>query len=263
MENNTTSYSTSNKLLAQNCVRELKLKYSNYSSAQIAREIGMIQSTFCRIENGQSNPSLNSINKLLSALGQSHKMSDAIAYADPSLALTIKKNLSHNYETAIAGNQFAKFFSKYDYRKVLLLALTRSGTTRDEVQGEYGQSGIRKLDELLKAEILFNSRGVIKAHEEKISFNQDILKDSLINCIEENYETEKFGKNENWLSFQTESVNKEKAMSLIRKKLQTAYKEIKDEILYSPEYYGNDKVFIGMVADSLLKDTPNSSEALQ
>lgn len=48
-------------------------------------------------------------------------------------------------------------------------------------------------------------------------------------------------------------------MRLIREKLQKTYKEIKEEILYSPEYYGNDKVFIAMVADSLLKDIKDDS----
>ena len=263
MVNGTQTNTATNMRLAHDCIRELKLKYPKYSSAQIAREIGMTQSTFSRIENGQTNPSLNSISKLLSALGHTHKISDAIELSDPSLATTIKQNLSHNFETPVACGEFAKFFSNHDYRKVLLLALTRSGTTRDEVQGEYGQSGIRKLEELLKAEILSDSRGIIKANEGKISFDQDILRDSLMSCINENYDSEKFGQDENWLSFQTESVNKNKAMALIRSKLQKAYKEIKEEVLYSPEYYGNDKVFIGMVADSLLKDMPNTPEVLQ
>ncbi len=81
-----------------------------------------------------------------------------------------------------------------------------------------------------------------------------------------NYDTvklEKFGQDENWLSFQSESVNKSKAMALIRSKLQKTYKEIKEEILYSSDYYGNDKVFIGMVADSLLKEPSDSTEVKQ
>ncbi len=112
---------------------------------------------------------------------------------------------------------------------------------------------------MLKANILFETRGIIKANEEKITFTQDILKDTLIKCIEENYSCEKFGLGESWLSFQTESVDKAKAMKLIREKLQKTYKEIKEEILYSPEYYGNDKVFIAMAADSLLKDIKDDS----
>jgi len=253
----------SNTVLARECVRELKVKYPNFSSAQIAKQIGMSQPTFSRIENGQTNPSLNSISKLLSAIGKSHKISEAIEIANPSLASTLKENLSHNIDTPVMGGELAKYFSNTEYRNILLLALSRSGTTRDEVQGEYGNAGIKKLEEMLNSAILSESRGIVKANEEKVTFDQDILRDSLLSCIAEKYDVEKFGQDENWLSFQTESVNKNKAMALIRSKLQKTYKEIKEEILYSPDYFGNDKVFIGMVADSLLKEPSDSSEVKQ
>ncbi|MBT4789948.1 MAG: helix-turn-helix transcriptional regulator [Halobacteriovoraceae bacterium] len=251
----------SNSVLAHQCVRELKGKFPKYSSAQIAKEIGMSQPTFNRIENGQTNPSLNSISKLLSAIGKSHKISAAIEIANPSLASTLKENLSHNLETPLIGGELAKYFTISEYRNILLLALTRSGTTKDEVQGEYGNAGIKNLEEMLKSTLLHETRGIIRANENKVTFDQDTLRDSLVDCIAKKYDAEKFGNNENWLSFQTESVNKSKAMSLIRSKLQRVYKEIKEEILYSPDYYGNDKVFVGMVADSLLKDSIISKEA--
>jgi len=253
----------SNTVLGRDCVRELKLKYPKYSSAQIAKEIGMSQPTFSRIENGQTNPSLNSVSKLLSAIGKSHKIAEAIEIANPSLASTLKENLSHNIDTPVMGGELAKFFSSSEYRNILLLALTRSGTTRDEVQGEYGNAGIKKLEEMLEVTILSESRGIIKANDDKVTFDQEILRDSLLSCVAQSYDVEKFGQDENWLSFQSESVDKTKAMALIRSKLQKTYREIKEEILYSSDYYGNDKVFIGMVADSLLKEPSDSSEVKQ
>lgn len=253
----------SNTVLARECIQELKAKYPNYSSAQIAKQIGMSQPTFSRIENGQTNPNLNSISKLLSAIGKSHKLSDAIKLTDPALAESLKNNLSHNIETPVMAGNMEVFFKSVEHRNILLLALTRSGTTREEILGEYGASGIARLDELLKAELVFEARGIIKAHEDKVTFTQDILRDALIGNITNKYDVEKFGTGKNWLSFQTESVNKEKAMTLIRAKLQKAYKEIKEEILYSSEYSGNDKVFIGMVADSLLKEPTLSTEVKQ
>ena len=262
LEVNQTNTAT-NMRLAHDCIRELKIKYPNYSSTQIAKEIGMTQSTFSRIENGQTNPSLNSISKLLASLGKAHQLTDAIKISNPQLAETIKQNFSHNIDTPIMGGEYAKYFSHHEYRKILLLALTRSGTTRDEIADQYGKNGIQILSELLKAQILNEVRGIIKANEDKVSFDQEILQDSLINCIKDNYNADTFGQNKNWLSFQTESVNKEKAMSAINEKLKKAYQEIKEEILYSPEYYGNDKVFVGMVADSLLKESPDDSEVIQ
>jgi DNA-binding XRE family transcriptional regulator len=252
----------SNNDLARDCVRELKSKYPNYSSAQIAKTIGMSQPTFNRIENEQTNASLNSLSKLLSAAGKTHKIADAIEMANPSLAITLKENMSHNIDTPVLSGDFAKYFANSEYRNILLLALSRSGTTRDEVKSEYGNAGIKKLDEMIASTILNEVRGIIKADDEKVSFDQDILRDTLVSCISEKYDTEKLGLGESWLSLQTESVNKDKAMTLIRSKLQATYKEIK-EILYSPEYYGNDKVFIGMVADSLLKQSSSTSEVKQ
>lgn len=253
----------SNIVLARDCVRELKAMYPNFSSAQIAQKIGMSQPTFSRIENGQTNPSLNSISKLLSALGKSHKITDAIEIANPSLASTLKENLSHNIETPVMGGDLARYFSNSEYRNILLLALTKSGTTRDEVKEEYGNAGIKKLDELISLTVLKEVRGIITADEEKVSFDQEILRDTLVSCIAEKYNPELFGQGVNWLSLQTESVNKAKAMPVIRSIIQEAYTKIKETVLYSPDYYGNDKVFIGMVADSLLKELGNSKEVRQ
>lgn len=249
--------------LIKDCVRELQRRFPGLSSTQIAIKIGMSQSTFSRIENGQTRPNVSNISKLLSAAGKTHQISEAVLLSDPKLMAQVKNNLSHNFETPIMGGEFAKYFSVPDFRKIILLALTNSGTTRVEIQTEYGNSGIKKLEDLLKVSIIFEDRGIIRANEEKVSFTQDLLKESLISCINDNYDPEKFGKALNWLSFQTESVNKSKAMKLIHARLQKTYKEIKEEILYSPEYQGNDKVFIGMVADSLLSDRAENLELKQ
>ena len=244
----------SNGELTRKCIRELKAKYPNYSSAQIAKKIGMRQPTFNRIENGQiENPSLASISKLLSALGKSYKISEAVEKADPSLASTLKANLSHSLDIPVAVGDAAGYFADDNYRNIFLLAISRSGTTRDEVHGEYGDFGLKKLDEMVASGVLREEDGVVRfPHKNEVTFGQSLLKNALIGCTKERYDTEKFGTDENWLSFQTESVDKAKAMGLIRDKMQKLYEEIRDEILYSPRYHGNDKIFIGMVADSLL-----------
>jgi transcriptional regulator with XRE-family HTH domain len=262
MTTNTHTSTDINVLMARDCISELKERYPNYSSSQIAKEVGISQPTFNRIENGQGIPTFVTISKLLSATGKSHKINDVINLAYPQLPEDIRFDFSHNEETPIMGGDFAKYFSVKDYRNIILLAATRSGTTRHEVKDEYGVFGIKRLEELLAAQILNEVRGIIKADDEKISFDQEILKQSTLDCINDNYDAQRFGNNENWLSFQTESVNREKAMALIITKLRKTYKEIKEEILYSPEYFGNDKVFIAMVADSLLKESLNSTQEI-
>ena len=93
-------------------------------------------------------------------------------------------------------------------------------------------------------------------------FDQHILKDAIIDCITNSYDANKFGTGENLGTFQTESVDLEKATPVIRSILLEAYKQIK-ETLYSPEYIGNDKVFIAMVMDSLIKKLDVSTEVKQ
>lgn len=263
MTRNTHSSTDFTVRMARDCIFELKERYPNYSSSQIAKEVGISQPTFNRIENGQVNPTFVTISKLLSATGKYHKIADVIKIAYPVIPSDVHIDYSHNKETPFMGGEFAKFFSISEYRSIILLAATRSGTTRNEIQNEFGVRGLSRLDLLLSHEILSEARGIIKANEEKMTFDQQILKDCALDCISSNYDAEKFGTGQNWLSFQTESVNKEKAMALIIAKLQKTYKEIKEEILYSPEYFGNDKIFVSMVADSLLKESPNSSKEIK
>ena len=138
----------------------------------------------------------------------------------------------------------------------MLLSFSRSGTTREEVEGEYGNSGLRKLEELLKKGILSESEGAIYGMKEKerVTFDQETLVDVFANCTLDSYIPEDFGTGKNWLSFQTNSIDEKKAFKLIHSKLQKTFKEI-DEILSLPDYHGKDKVFVGMVADFLLQRT--------
>ena len=243
--------------LAQDCIQELKKKYPHYSSTQIASQIGMDQATFSRIENRQiKKPSLNSITKLLLGLGQTSTISQIIEMVNPDLASVIKEKekMSHNAETPMVGSDFSKYIKIPLYRNIVMLALSRSGTTRQEIEREGGKWGLAKLEELLNMGLLTESKGIIYAMREKeqITFDQDTLKALLIGCLEDSYSPEDFGKGENWLSLQTNSVSKE-GLRLIRSKIQKTFKEIA-EILFSPKHQGNEKVFVGMVVDVLNKD---------
>ena len=72
----------------------------------------MSQSTFSRIENGQTKPRLDSVSKLLSATGNSHHVSDIIESASPKLAAMVRENLSHNIETPFIGGEVSQYFKK-------------------------------------------------------------------------------------------------------------------------------------------------------
>ena len=69
----------SGPITARQYIQQLKTKYPKFSSSQIAKKINLAQPTFNKIENGQTlNPSLATMSKILSGLGKSHKIADAI-----------------------------------------------------------------------------------------------------------------------------------------------------------------------------------------
>ena len=249
--------------IAQNCVHTLKARHPNCSSAQIASNIGMEQSTFSRIENGQTkSPNLNSVIKLLLASGMSFKLTKVIEKLNPSLAQVLEKNMSHNAENPFIGSELSHYLKMPVYRNVILLASSRSGTTRKEIEQECGELGLQKLDELLKKGIFQESEEAgIRATEKgvRVTFDQDTLTELLINCIQDYYASKDFALSKNWLSIQTESVNKDKVLGLIRSKMQRVYNEV-EEMIRLPEYQGNDKIFVGMVTDSITKKSNNNLE---
>ena len=178
---------------AQGCIRVLKEKFPRYSSSQIAMTIDVPQSTFSRLENGQGNPNLCTLSKLYAATkSDDYNMAEVIEMFDPALAGVIKKNIPHTIENPIVSGDFAQYFKQDKYRYIMLMALTVAGTTREEVKNEYGQMGLKNLQELLDSNILEESDGVIKApvnsDGKTVSFEQDVLKDVLVDCIKDHYD---------------------------------------------------------------------------
>ncbi|MFT6632904.1 MAG: transcriptional regulator with XRE-family HTH domain [Bacteriovoracaceae bacterium] len=240
--------------MASHCVALLKEKFPNYSSSQIASNVGISQPTFNRIENSSiSSPSLNTLISLMNAAEvKQNSISDIIKQIDDeSMKESILSQFSHNIETPILTNSFSEYFSIRKYQQIILLALTTSGTTFEEIKYEFGNQGLRDLELLLDKKILIKEDNKIITEPGKVSFAQEILKNTLLNCIENNYDSTQFGSGQNWLSFQTESIDKTKAMPKVLEILRAAYTKVKEEVLYSPEYSGSDKVFIGMVTDLL------------
>lgn len=261
-----------NGTLVRQCIGALKRRHPNLSSRQIAERAGMSQSTFNRLENGGAeSATLNTVVKLMSALGQTKKipeMVEAIVGGGRGFAGKTRDNLSHNLDASVLAGHLTEHLKDPDHRMVLLLAASREGTTREEVRREHGEAGLKALDAMLRSGALEAAPGgAIKERllkDAPFTTDQDVLKDVLVHCVKAKYDPERYGTGENWLSFQTESVDLGKAMGLIRRKLRQAYKEI-EGVLRSGEYSGKDKVFVGMAADSLLRtsETNEKEEVMQ
>ena len=206
--------------------------------------------------NLSANPSLEVMTNILMNTGHHDQLPFYLERVNPTLATAFNSYFSHNIETPSLDIDSSTLFANKDYLFILLLAFTDIGTTELEIRQEFGSLGVKRLQELIDHGIVNIIDQRIYGQSSKITFNQKIMKQAVLYSIEQCYEPEHFGKGENWLSLQTESINKEKAMPEIRNILQNAYKDIK-EVLYSEEFKGDDKVFISMVADKILSSEKN------
>lgn len=236
--------------------------YPNLSLPQISKKINVAYPTLNRIMNGSGNPSLIVVTNILVNTGNGRRLEDFLTRMDPDMARAFKNYFSHNYDTPVLDPKTSTLFANKDYLFILLLAFSESGTSREEIRDEYGKAGIKRLEELLDQNILKETSGVITGDVSRVTFNQKVMKEAVLHCIEECYDPSQFGKGTNWLSLQTESVNKVKAIPAIRNILQSAYKEIK-EILYSDEYQGDDKIFISMTTDTITSKDNDKQGVLQ
>lgn len=228
-------------------IRKLKNKYPNYSSSQLAAKIGMSQPTFSRLENAQTKASANSISKLLSALGECHAIADVIARVDSDLAEAIKQVSEKNgRDFEIIGGKLSNFMKQAKYRNIMLLAINKGGTTRQEIEREYGQLGLGGLEHLLSSGVLSDCGGVIEITKGGVSYERNLLQYILAYCLQDSC------KAGTWLSCQTKTVDKDKALPAIRKKLDQVRDEI-DEMLESKEFAGSDRIVVGMVSDLFLE----------
>lgn len=230
--------------------------FPNLSLPQIAKKINVAYPTLKRVMNLNGNPSLSVVTNILLNTGNQQQLPLFLQRMNPTLAKAFNSYFSHNAETQSLDLDSSTLFANKDYLFILLLAFSEAGTTEFEIRQEYGAQGVSRLQELLYRGIVVLKDERIYGQLSKITFNQNIMKESVLHCIEQCYEPKLFGTGDNWLSLQTESVNREKAVPEIRKIIQNAYKEIK-EVLYHEDFQGNDKVFISMVMDQILNSDNN------
>ena len=243
-------------------VQSFAAGYPNLSLPQISKKINVAYPTLNRIMNGSGNPSLSVVTNILVNTGNGKRLEDFMTRMEPEMARAFKNYFAHNHDTPVLDPKTSTLFANKDYLFILLLAFSKSGTSREEIRDEYGKSGINRLEELIEQNIVKETSGIIRGDVSRVTFNQKVMKEAVLHCIEESYDPTQFGKGTNWLSLQTESVNKEKAVPEIRRILQNAYTEIKN-ILYSDDYQGEDKIFVSMTADTITSKDNDRQEVLQ
>jgi len=222
------------------------MQHPYLSSNQIAKKLNIPQSTLNRIENNATSPSLENVLNVLIATGNENKVAQILSLLFPQHKKKYDQIFSANLETPLLDRYSSECATSEETFLMIQLAFTRKGTTRFEIQERFGSFGIGKLEKLLQDRVLMErSDGVITANQEKVNVSFGDLKKIIQMAIEKCYQSET-----GHLSYQTESVSQE-GLDLIFQELKRTQVQIR-KILYNPQYYGGERVFIGLVSDRLL-----------
>ncbi|MCO4755242.1 MAG: helix-turn-helix domain-containing protein, partial [Bacteriovoracaceae bacterium] len=236
-------------------VKHYKREHPALSSQQIAKRFNMSSSTLNRIENQDiKNPTIDQVLKVLRGTGETDDLLGFIEEFYPDIADTYKRVYSENKDRTFINTDIEKYFRDKSTFTIMLLAFSGNGTSRSEIVELLGNSGLRTLTMLIQSEVLTeDSNGVInKGRGRDVNMSQEALKDLLSNTIESHYKPENFGTGFNFLSFQTKQADRNKVMPKINIVLKDAFSKIHN-ILNDSENSGNDKIFIGLVSDSILE----------
>ena len=226
-------------------------RHPHLSLSQIAKKMNVKHLTLKRIINGKDRPDISEMANILIYSGCQGKLADYLKKANPELADAVEKSFSPHYEVPFLEEDSGEYFTKKEYLLILVQAYTRNGTSYKEIKDRYGKEGEGRLKELLVKKIVKVQGGRIFGVEKKATYSQKKLHGTL-KILMESYDPLLFGQEKNWLSLQTESVDRKKATPAIRKVLRKAYEDTRD-ILYGEDYRGKDVFFIGMVFDQINK----------
>ncbi|MCO4795314.1 MAG: helix-turn-helix domain-containing protein [Bacteriovoracaceae bacterium] len=233
-------------------VKHYKREHPALSSQQIAKKFNMSSSTLNRIENQDiRNPTIDQVLKVLRGTGETNDLLGFIEEYYPDIADTYKRVYTQNADANFVNPELEKYFSDKKYFKILLLAFTGSGTSREEIVCLFGLEGESRLDELIKLNLLKVTGNNICQGEAEFKMSQQVSKSLLGLTVEAYYKPENMGNFSNYLVMITKEVNKKKTDELVIKVLEEARSKILN-ILNDPENKGSDKMFLGLTMDSLV-----------
>ena len=239
------------------CAKVLMEKYPRNSNFRfVAEKVGVSTSTFERILKKEvKSPDFSNAIKIVRAACPDGEVRKFIARFYPRMLPDFSYIYPNNSSTPFSTPEAEDFFKMASTYEIMLFALNTPNLSREEIGREFGRKGLTILEQLIQ-------RDIIKTDGEKIhiqgplNLEQPTMYALLKNLLAQNYDLENFGDKENWLSVQTQAVDLEKAMPLLREICIKANKEI-SEILDDPKLKGRDVVWVGQVMDSLCQQKNN------
>lgn len=234
------------------CVGKIKKAYPRFSSLQLAKRLGIPNSTFDRISKKEvQRPSFNYALKIVQEVCGEDNVQVFIKKFYPKMYEDFANVYPGNKDVPFVAPEAEAFFQDPATYELMMMATTAAGLTREKTLEEFGKRGIAVLEKLLQD-------GILKEEDNKISLEgpvnakQETVHKFLQNLIKLSYDVDAFGDHRNWLSVQYESVNLDVVIPRLREILIKTNQEIR-ELMNAPESKGDDVAWAGLVMDSLSK----------
>jgi hypothetical protein len=217
--------------ISKEILRKYRLDHPRLSISEIAKRWGISQPTLNRIYNNDTEVSLGVFLQVLSGSKNTKKIAEYIELTDPSVYEALNTCFAHSLEKLhytidphtvdyLYGNfkhnknyppfisQYIALFADKENLEILIKASTRKGIPKSDIDENNFYDSL-KIHSLMNAKILIlDESNVYRTKEKKFRLPFHIVKknieDSLIF-----YRLEEAGKENNWISFQTESLNSE------------------------------------------------------
>ena len=187
-------------------------------------------------------------------LGYDNELIHYMREFHPDIATVMSVKNSHNQDYNYVEENNREFFVSEDYYLLVNLAYTSNGTTEEEISYELGRKGLERINELLEKGIVEKTkdgRFIGKSNNYKLSFSDTKKR---IELAMRYYRLEEAGNINNWMSFQTESLNDE-GLKALKTLQQTHFTERKEQIFNNPMYNGNRKVYSATISSTFLAYT--------
>ncbi|MAW06844.1 MAG: hypothetical protein CME61_01030 [Halobacteriovoraceae bacterium] len=226
-------------------------KRENIKSLEdLSKALGITKSTVDRILKKEIKKTsiCNGLKIVQKVYGQ-EKYTEFLKEYYPEVLGQMKKVYPNNTDAEMIDEKMNKFLESSFAYELIMKATSNYGISNLEALEEFGRRGLDILEELVKIEQI-KKKGSRFYFDKKINTNQRVVQKLTENLIKNNYDIESFGKKDNWLSLQYESVNQEKVMPAVRQVLIEANYKIKN-ILNEETNRGDDIVWVSLLSDNL------------
>jgi len=207
--------------------------------------------TLKRIISLSGNPKAETVIKVFNTAGADELLLKYMNEFHPEIAMVMNRNSNHNKEYTYIDNNESDYYTSEDYFLIMNLASTTSGTTQDEIAYQLGMLGLERLKHLVEVGLIIedsSGRYFGKTSSYKLSF-ADTKKRIALSL--KYYRLSESGADNNWMSFQTESINAEGLVAL-KNLSRKHFNERKDQIYNNPMYKGDIKHYSACISSTFL-----------